>query len=351
MIILKEDLNKPLIHIYKLNITDITKAKKDSITEPNHGVIDLSSLFAVSNDVSIIATDNIAITQKSKLIVIYLNTQLLFVELETKNIILCHKINRINVNSVKYFLSPTNLALNKLNNLKSISANTDNLISQGNLNNLILINYDYELKKLRIYKTDDLEPKRMFVSYVLNQLIVLAYDKLNEELIGFKLNTNDNNPNVFENISFKTSIHKSVIDSFGLSSDNKYVYVIEQKKNLRFFRYEDSKKIAETVVYSRIGNVSCSDEYISLTMQNNRVISFLIVDPLIPDSTEKIKKLESRSKDCPKDAILSDVKHYFEHDQRILRYDQIFHSTIDFGDDEKSIKLKHKFDSIRKSKS
>lgn len=272
-------------------MNEMIKTKNDILTEPNHGFIDLSDL-SVSNDLSLIQTDRVVITHKNKLLAIFLSPQLLIYELETKNLLICHKIDRVNVNSVKYFLSPTNLALNKLSNLSSVSNNTDSIIAQGNLNNLVLVNYDKKLEKLKIFKTDDLEPKRFFNSYVLGSNNLIAYDILNEELIGFQLNSKDSS--VFKNISFKISISKSVLDLYGISSDEKYVYIVELNKNLRLFRYEDSKRLGETVMYSKIGNVSCSDEYICMAMQDNRIVSFLIADPMNPKSLEKIRNLESR---------------------------------------------------------
>jgi len=56
----------------------------------------------------------------------------------------------------------------------------------------------------------------------------------------------------------------------------------------------DKKRIAATQLYCMAKRTICSDEYICLGMQDKRVISFLIVDPLIPNSSAKIKQLESR---------------------------------------------------------
>ena len=161
----------------------------------------------------------------------------------------------------------------------------------GNLNNLVFVSYDLKLNQVRLFKSQ--QEKHSFESFVVGKTgLLLAYDRQHSELVGFNLN--DKNP--LERIHFRISFDKDLIPTFNLSSDSKYVYLIENQFTLKFYRVSDAKKIASTHLYCHVKSITCSDEYISLCMQDKRVISLLIVDPLIPNSSAKIKQLESRLK-------------------------------------------------------
>jgi hypothetical protein len=240
------------------------------------------------------------------------------------------------MNSRNYFLSPTNLFLNNIFNLNAC-INSDNIIGQGNLKNILFISYNNNSNKIRIQTTNS---RQSFDSYVLNKNILLAYDMNNEQLIGYNLN--ELKP--FNKIEFQINIDKSLIQTFGLSQDCKYVYIIEKRTTLKFYRLIDCKKIAETLLYSLVRDVTCSDEFISLSMQDKRVISFLIVDPLVPNSSDKIKSLESRSNVGLNDKVLRDPSQYFEKSDQIINYTEVFKTK------QEADKIKRKFDEMRKSK-
>ena len=79
-------------------------------------------------------------------------------------------------------------------------------------------------------------------------------------------------------------------------------------------------------------------------MQDKRVISFLIVDPLVPNSSDKIKSLESRSNVGLNDKVLRDPSQYFEKSDQIINYTEVFKTK------QEADKIKRKFDEMSKSK-
>ena len=85
-----------------------------------------------------------------------------------------------------------------------------------------------------------------------------------------------------------------------------------------------------------------------MSMLDKRVISLLVADPLEAGSIEKIKKLDSRTNNSFKDRILSNPSKYFEHDQRLLDYNEIFKPTI-IDKNGESAQLLKRFSDIRKS--
>jgi len=276
LLIVSETLNNNQIETYKINVNETQK--NTLILKPN-GFIDLSSYGSIDDD-------NVCLTNTNNLLVLSINSELIFIDINSKQIILKRNIEN-ETKSLKYFLTPVILSLNKLKHLKSTF--NDNLIGLGNLNNLISINYDSKENKLKIYDSNDSKQLSiLFESFIINENKVIAYGS-KDQLIGFNLA----DPSPFSKSIFSIKLNGSV-DLFGLSLNNKYVYIVENHKILKFYRWNDNEKIGETQLYCKPINIMCTDDYLSLAMQDRRIISFLIVDPLVPHSADKIKKLESR---------------------------------------------------------
>jgi len=277
------------IHLYKLNAEKLSYSKPEKIAvliEPSYDLINVSSLDYF--DSSLIKNNKICVTNKNNVIVLFIHSSLLFIDSVSNCVLLQSDIEEKKNNSLQFFLSPTNLTLNRLFNLTAVDS-SDNIVALGNLNNLVFISYDFKLNRIRMFKSN--EEKNSFQSFVLGKTgFLLGCDQLHGELIGYDLN--DKKP--FERIHFKVSFSHDLIQTYNISSDCKYVYLIEKRSTLKFYRVSDSKRIAGTQLYCMAKKTTCSDEYICLGMQDKRVISFLIVDPLIPNSSAKIKQLESR---------------------------------------------------------
>jgi hypothetical protein len=263
------------------------KSNQDLPIEPD-GRIDFSQFALSSSDL----LQTVTVTNKNSILVVSLNNEILFADLNSKNILLQFNIDhQNNTNTLKYFLTPTNLAFNKLNNIMNASNGSDDLIGLGNLNNLVFINYEYSKNKVKMYDSNEVNTNQYESFAIINETLI-AYNKLDGQLNGFLLK--DVNTNPFKELCFTIAINESVMVTYGLSSDCKYVYLVVDRNTLQFYRWSDNNKIAETKIYNKPTSVACSDEYLALAMQDRRIISFLIVDPLVPNSNDKIKRLESR---------------------------------------------------------
>ncbi len=141
LIILKQETKSIQIYIINLNEHQKSNQGLDLPIEPN-GRIDFSKFALSLSDL----LQTVTVTNKNSILVVSLNNEILFSDLNSKNIILQLNIDhQHNTNTLKYFLTPTNLAFNKLNNIMNASNGSDDLIGLGNLNNLVFVNYEWRL--------------------------------------------------------------------------------------------------------------------------------------------------------------------------------------------------------------
>ena len=285
LLILKQKTKS--IQVYKINLNQRQKSSQDLPLEPN-GRIDFSQFVFSPLDLF----QTISLTNKNNILTVCLNNEIIFADLNSKSILMQLSIDsQNNAKTLKYFLTPTNLALSKFNNIMNASNESDDLIALGNLDNLVFINYDYSKNKVRFHDSNAVNTNQ-YESFAIIHNTLIAYNKLDNQLNGFYLK--DANTNPFKEQCFTISLNESTMESYGLSSDCKYVYLVIDRNTLQFYRWSDNNIIAETKVYSKPTSIACTDEYLALAMQDRKIISFLIVDPLVPNSNDKIKKLESR---------------------------------------------------------
>jgi hypothetical protein len=202
------------------------------------------------------------------------------------------KINR------EYFLSPTNLALKSLLNVFPI-ASSDSVLALGDENSLMLVSYSEKSKKISKNNiSNSLRNETLRVeSFKTNQNLIILYNKDHNKLFIANLDEMLMKLQFDEKsvLLVKTLKKGSIVEDFGLSSDNKFVYLIENKKTLRFICLENGHEIMASQFYSPMTSVLCSSKYICMSMVDNRVLSYIITDSSKGNVLEEIKKLPSRS--------------------------------------------------------
>ena len=276
---MNEYAEKSCLDLYRLKYADL-KSKNDFQTLKSNGIINLDTLASRCSSL----LDNISVlTRANSLLVLCLECELVFIDLNSR--LLLSQLNFNNqTNTLKYFLSPTNSYSNSFLNLRPIDG-TDSLIGLDNLHVLSLIRYNLDTNRIQLFSNE----LNKFDSFVIQNNLLVAFDSSNKQLIGYKL---DEFIPMVE--LFKVELNESALKTYGLSTDCKHLYLIENEKILKFFRLNDMKLIAETLVYSSPTHVVCSDEYIALAMGDQRPISFLICDPKTPGAVKRIKNLSSR---------------------------------------------------------
>ena len=291
MIILNEHIDKSRLDVFLLKYS-VLKAKKGSIPVKPSGCINLD-IYACGT--STLLSAPCLLTAKNSVFVLCIEHELLFINLTTCNVLTKYSIGN-QTNSLKYFLSPTNVFSNSFLDLQPIE-NSDSLIGLDNLNNLNLIAYHLEANKFRSASNDWLT----FESFEIKKNIIVAFDKARNTLVGYnvdqiKSDKAENLVNPFRSQLFKIELMEAELKRFGLSSDCKYLHLIVNEKLLKFYRLDDMNLIGELLLYSSPIQMLCSDDYICMSMIDRRVISFLICDPNDPKAIDKIKSLPSRYK-------------------------------------------------------
>ena len=78
------------------------------------------------------------------------------------------------------------------------------------------------------------------------------------------------------------------------SDDCNYIATFEERKFLSIFRLIDGRIIANVSIYNEINSIQMSHYFVVLGMQDRRILSHLLVDPLIKEHEKRILELDSR---------------------------------------------------------
>jgi hypothetical protein len=308
--LLTEQEAKAEINVFEINYNKMKKHyetnRHNLIKMEANSVINLENKKILIDDKNESLLENACLTYENKLLVLFVGCELVFVRISNSEIVFTKSFDQFEIN-LEYFISPTNLIINKLVNVTPIKS-SDSLIAINNLNELLLLNFDMNhANKLRLIRSSvsTLGKNHVgsFESFKLNGDILLAFDSLNKLLIGFDINS-IMQANSFSKLSFRIKLKENLTQDFafisldyGLSPNSEYCYVILNKKLVRLYRAkEQSQMIGEMPLYGEAKCALCTDEFVALGMQDNRVCSYLIVDPNDSKGYEKIQQLESRQK-------------------------------------------------------
>ena len=211
------------------------------------------------------------LTQKSKLVAFSSENKLLIYNLKNK------------VLALQKNLSDYELIAKKLIKLQQVK-NSDDILCLNESNDLILVKLDdLSESNFKLISTASFDKK--FDGYKLIDDVLALYDTVQGKLFITKLNQIEN---LFtkENIIFELDLDKNrIYTQFGVSPNLKYVSFLENKRILKFVNINNKNEIAEIPLGNQGRSMVCSNEYISMIIQNRRVISFLIVE-----KNDEIKK-------------------------------------------------------------
>ncbi len=129
------------IHLYNLNVEKLSYSKPEKIAvliEPSYVLVNVSSL-----DFNLIKNNKICVTNKNNVIIMFIDSSLIFIDSVNNCVLLQSDIEEKKNNSLQFFLSPTNLTLNRLFDLTAVDS-SDSIVALSNLNNLVLISYDFK---------------------------------------------------------------------------------------------------------------------------------------------------------------------------------------------------------------
>ena len=237
-------------------------------------------------------TDGCRITSHAQMIVLCIESHLIFISIDSKKIVVNHDIS-LETSTLQYFLSPTNPASTTLLKFETIRE-SDDLIAINNLNKLVYIRHDKASNVIKLISLD--RDDFCCKSFQIKQNYLLAHEANANQLVAYNLDSfkKENKQNCFRYTAFRIEFKDEDLFQYGMSEDCKYVYALVNIKILRLYRVKDTELIAEFPLYSKPGQILCSSEFVAVTMADRKVISFLICDPLRKDNVERINRLERK---------------------------------------------------------
>lgn len=252
--------------------------------------INLSQISIESFNLSI---KNSTITFQNKHLALCHDQSLYLFDISNGTLLNSNNFQQLSMN-IDYFLNPSSMPLTNFKSISSIEM-SDSLIILDNNGNIYFVEFVTKTNQFKSFRSKGF----IFESFSLNKDKLIGCDLVNFKLVCFDLSKVSQN-GTFNNSFFTIDFHKSKnIQHYGLNFSNQFIYLIENKKYLRFFNItNDSNKFnaeqtASLTLIAQVTSVLCSNEFISFSIKDRKVISFLISHKDNQDKMNKyIEKLE-----------------------------------------------------------
>ena len=187
--------------------------------------------------------------------------------------------NKIYCLSLTPFVVTFNKEISSIKEIQTLEiipiGNSDNIILFVNKKTLFHVIYSKASNSVEYIETEFNNCWDLFVE---NDLLVVVQ----EDVSIFKLNNKEMTliMKIKDNIKF-----------IKITPDCQYLALFNEKI-LKLFRINDQKLIAELPFLSSVSSMNINNKYISLGIEDSRIISYLIVDPLNQNHNDRINELE-----------------------------------------------------------
>jgi hypothetical protein len=240
--------------------------------------------------------DNVCVTSRIRTMILFYDCQIHLINLKSGEIVFHKDFTQHDI-GLDYFLSPTNLPANVFEKITPIE-NTNSLIAMSNLNQLVY----FEIEQANIsnkFMTDLSKDK--FESFRLSKNFLCAYTKIKHAIFFYNMDVVQKKKSFEGGFMFQVCLMSanSPLNFYGFSKNNSFFYMIENNRELKFHRIEADLKstrlLGEMNLYHTAACVTCNEEFLCLSMNDQKFVSFLIADPdNVEQSVKKIKSLPSR---------------------------------------------------------
>ena len=228
------------------------------------------------------ATYYAGLTSKDKLLVIYHENELFYVDLDKNKVLGLAK-------KEDYFIKSKNLINGKMKLFYQIEG-TNNFIGINKSKQIVYLSISKnEIEEKMLIEMNKDEDNIVKIGLFKN-ILFLYFESLNEIKV-YKL---DNNNYSIQLIFTYLFISQNKLQFACVSDDCNYLATFEESKILSLFRLKNSKRIAHVPIYNEINSILMSNYYVVMCMQDKRILSFLLVDPLVPEHSNRISELDSR---------------------------------------------------------
>ncbi|CAF0801193.1 unnamed protein product [Brachionus calyciflorus] len=276
LFILFQQKNAILVH----NLTEKTFNNPSKLEQ--NSTIDLSSISLNDGQFKI---KNSCLVQQSQLIAIFHHPTLYLISPKNGSTIASKQISDLKTNSDKNFN----------HNLISIE-NTDAFIMLDNIGNLVYVNFNVKSNDIEYFPSNNYK----FESFKINKRFLLAYTKIESKILCFDLDSVLNEKS-FKNNYFTLDINSDKLLHYGLSLENNYLFLVKNRKDLCFYRINgnNSDKIgkdSELMLHAEATSILCTNDFISISTMDRKVVSYLICDKdNLQVTLDKIQKLPRKS--------------------------------------------------------
>jgi hypothetical protein len=198
------------------------------------------------------------------------------------NLLVFHLKDKLIASKFNEILSETDLESKVSTRMYSIKDH-NGLVGLNETNNLVIYLLNEETRKFTVKVNEN----QLDSLILLNEFLILH----NGSKLKISRFSSETLNSFEENILFETKLNSHrAYGQFGLSPNYKYLYFTENKRILKFISLVPNVKnpIIEIPMYNQVRSIVCSNEYISMILQNRRVVSFLINDL---NQKEKIKTM------------------------------------------------------------
>ncbi len=237
--------------------------------------------------------DQLVFTHENRfLLLIYYKNELFVIDIKNDKSIEAQKTFNDTTTILDYFIKSTKLTDGKLKYFYQVE-NTNDFISLNNLKQLVYIKYlnNEKVMKIQIIVNSKLESSIDKIG--LFKHILFAYSSQKNELYAYSLKTGNKNE-IFSNQILKKTFSENKLKFACTSDDCNYIATFEEQKFLSIFRLSDARIIAYVSIYNEINSIQMSHYFVVLGMQDRRILSYLLVDPLIKEHEKRTSELESR---------------------------------------------------------
>ena len=198
---------------------------------------------------------------------------------KTSNFLFIVFNNKIYCLSLTPYVIKFNIDISSINQIKNLEiipiGNSDNVILFVNKRTLYRIIYSKVSNSVEYFETELNNCRELFVE---NDLLLV----IQEDISIFKLTIKE------MELIFKINENTQFIQ---ITPDCHYLALFNEK-TLKLFRTKDKELIAEIPILFSVSSMNMNNKYVSLGIEGNRVISYLIVDPLNEKHNDRINELD-----------------------------------------------------------
>ena len=298
--------------LYDLDYDALSSSSKPQHTllfsSPHRKPIHLLAKYTTNSDV----LANVCMIDGSKanmrLIYLYVAWQLMVIDADSSKLLYAHDMNKPSMD-MDYFVSPTNVTANQLRSLSGLvvarhkqdESTKSHVCALNNLNDMVIVGYDEQTRTFSM-KTSSKTPYKFssFQTHTANGMLV-AYDNVSLKLSVFdtsRLVATQQQQQTWCKPLYQVDTRDTLLDVYGWSADGYWLYVIEDRSLIRAYRASDGELLGEMHLYADASSAVCTRDFVVASLQDRKVVSFLLLDRAGRDANEehaKCKRLESRN--------------------------------------------------------